>query len=123
MLSLLTFANDFFVDRQAFPASLPQQRVALVAGSYDMNVDGVALTLNRLVAHLIRRGHEVLVIVAATGHRKAVLNSAGAPIVRVPSLPLPIWSEVRRRPSMKGKTAYSGIVTRLTHPCVHFHDA
>ena len=87
---------NFYVNPRDWPAAAAQQRIALVAGSYDHNVDGVALTLNRLVAHLIRRGHEVLVIVAATGRKQQpVLHAAGAPVVRVPSVPLPIWSEYR----------------------------
>ena len=85
---------DFLVDRMQWPVAAQQQRIALVTASYDMNIDGVALTLNRLVSHLIRRGHEVLVIVPATGNRDPVLRAAGAPVVRVPSLPFPIWSEV-----------------------------
>jgi len=41
-------------------AELPaEHRVAIVTGSYDQTIDGVALTLNRLAAHLLRRGHKV----------------------------------------------------------------
>ena len=84
----------FTVDRSLWPAAAQQQRVALITGSYDRVVDGVALTLNRLVAHLLRRGHEVLVIVPQTP-RRPVLRHAGALVHRVPSVPLPIWSEYR----------------------------
>ena len=69
------------------------QRVALVTGSYDANVDGVALTLNRLVAHLMRSGHKVLVFCPRGRH--IMIRSAGARVVRVPAVPLPIWWEYR----------------------------
>ncbi len=85
---------DFAVDRASVAAAPWQQRVALVTGSYDRNIDGVALTLNRLVAHLLRRGHEVLVLCPST-RRRPVLRHAGATVVRVPSVPLPVWSEYR----------------------------
>ena len=35
---------------------------AAITGSYDHAIDGVALTLNRLAAHLLRQGREVLVL-------------------------------------------------------------
>ncbi|KAL1524495.1 hypothetical protein AB1Y20_019389 [Prymnesium parvum] len=85
---------NFSVDRAAWPAAAAQQRVALVTGSYDRVVDGVALTLNRLVAHLLRQGHEVLVLAPRTP-RQPVLHHAGAAVHHVFSLPLPIWSEYR----------------------------
>lgn len=94
---------DFFVNRSVYPAATLQHRIALVTASYDRNIDGVALTLNRLVAHLVRRGHEVLVFTPAPrrargGNNQSLhagqrLRDAGAPIVRVPALPCPIWSE------------------------------
>ncbi len=87
---------DLHVNASAYPAAREQHRVVLVTGSYDRTIDGVALTLNRLVGYLIRRGHEVLVLcpAAARGHAPAFVH-AGAPVVRVPSVPLPIWSEYR----------------------------
>lgn len=85
---------NFWVNRTEHPAAAHQQRVALLTAAYDQSIDGVALTLNRLVAHLLRQGHEVLVFVPASG-KKQTLTSAGAPVVRVPSLRCPIWSEYR----------------------------
>lgn len=76
-------------------ASLPsQQRVAIVTGSFDQTIDGVALTLNRLAAHLLRRGHAVLVLCPGAPGRPLALRPA-ARVVRVPSVPLPVWSEYR----------------------------
>lgn len=85
---------SFYVDKSHWPAAAAQQRIALFTGSYDRVLDGVSLTLNRLVAHLLRRGHEVLVIVPRTP-TNAVLQHAGASVHYEPSMPLPIWSEYR----------------------------
>ena len=87
---------DFRVERSQHAAAAAQHRVVLVTNSYDRNIDGVALTLNRLVAHLLTRGHEVLVIVPTAGRRRPALRAASSErLVRVPSIPLPIWSEYR----------------------------
>jgi glycosyltransferase involved in cell wall biosynthesis len=67
-------------------------RVALVASSYNYIRDGVALTLNRLVAYLERHGVEVLVF-APVG-KTAALDHAGT-LVPVPSIPVPLRSEYR----------------------------
>lgn len=56
----------------------PPLRIALVASSYNYIKDGVALTLNRLVAYLERQGVEVLVFapvgkIPAFTHRGTVV--------------------------------------------------
>ena len=86
---------DFYEDPLLYAQAPRQHRVVLVTNSYDRNIDGVALTLNRLVAHLIRRGHEVLVVVPSAGSRPPALRAAGSRLVRVPSWSFPIWSEYR----------------------------
>ena len=89
---------DLYVNRSLYPAAALQHRVALVTGSYDRTIDGVALTLNRLVGHLVRSGHEVLVLCPASRRRAAgpaKLRPAGAPVQRVPSVPFPVWWEYR----------------------------
>ena len=91
--SATTPPPDFSVNISEWPAAAQQQRVVIVTGSYAHAIDGVALTLNRLASHLLRSGHEVLVL--SPGRRGApVLRHAGT-LVRVPSVPLPIWSEYR----------------------------
>lgn len=87
--------HDLYVNASVHAAAALQHRVLLVTNSYDRNIDGVALTLNRLVGHLIRRGHNVLVVCPSHGRRPAALRAAGAPVVRVPSLPFPVWREYR----------------------------
>jgi phosphatidylinositol alpha 1,6-mannosyltransferase len=67
-------------------------RIALVASSYNYIRDGVALTLNRLVAYLERQGAEVLVF-APVG-KVAALKHHGT-LVPVPSMVLPPRPEYR----------------------------
>ncbi len=67
-------------------------RVALVASSYNYIKDGVALTLNRLVAYLERQGVEVLVF-APVGKVPAFAHQGT--VVPVPSIPLPQRPEYR----------------------------
>ncbi|MDE1985976.1 MAG: glycosyltransferase family 1 protein [Alphaproteobacteria bacterium] len=67
-------------------------RVALVASSYNYIKDGVALTLNRLVAYLEQQGVEVLVF-APVG--KAPAFAHHGTLVAVPSVPLPPRPEYR----------------------------
>jgi len=67
-------------------------RLALFSGNYNAIRDGVAVSLNRLVGFLERKGVEVVVF-APTIHQPAV-EHAGA-LVPVPSVPLPGRKEYR----------------------------
>lgn len=67
-------------------------RVALVTGSYNFIADGVALTLNRLVAYLESVGVEVLVI-APVGKTPA-FDHAGE-VAPAPSAPFPFRNDYR----------------------------
>ena len=67
-------------------------RVALVASSYNYIKDGVALTLNRLVAYLTRQGVEVLVF-APVGEVPAFVHEGT--LVPVPSVQVPQRPEYR----------------------------
>ena len=67
-------------------------RIALVASSYNYIKDGVALTLNRLVAYLERQGVEVLVF-APVGKVPAFVHHGT--VVPVPSVRLPGRPEYR----------------------------
>jgi phosphatidylinositol alpha 1,6-mannosyltransferase len=69
-----------------------RQRVALFTGSYNHIVDGVSLTLNRLVAHLESQGAEVRVF--APTIKAPPLHHAGT-LVAVPSLAAPGRAEYR----------------------------
>jgi glycosyltransferase involved in cell wall biosynthesis len=70
----------------------PELRVALFTGNYNYIKDGVALTLNRLVAHLERRGIPVLVFAPVA--QAPAFDSVGE-LVPVPSIPIPTRSEYR----------------------------
>ena len=69
------------------------RRIALFAGAYNHISDGVALTLNRLVRYLERRGAEVLVF-APTSNRPPAIEHEGT-LVSVPSIPFPGRSDYR----------------------------
>lgn len=60
-------------------------RIALFTGNYDLVVDGVSLTLNRLVSFLRRAGHDVLVFAPAKDHSDPAQTE---PLVRVSSVPI-----------------------------------
>jgi phosphatidylinositol alpha 1,6-mannosyltransferase len=70
----------------------PELRVALFTGNYNYIKDGVALTLNRLVAFLERRGIPVLVFAPVAA--KPAIESVGE-LVPVPSFAIPTRSEYR----------------------------
>ncbi len=74
-------------------------RVALVTSSYNYIADGVALTLNRLVAYLERQGVQVLVFAPVAP--KAAFAHQGT-LVPVPSMPLPGRPEYRLALGMGG---------------------
>ena len=64
----------------------PSLRVALFSGNYNYVMDGPVRALNKLVAHLEKRGHEVLVF-APTVKEPAFKHSGR--LVSVPSVALP----------------------------------
>jgi phosphatidylinositol alpha 1,6-mannosyltransferase len=65
-------------------------RVAIVAESFAPSVNGVAGTVARVAGHLRRRGHDVLVVAPGPGGAR----HEGVPVVRVPSVPLPMCPEL-----------------------------
>lgn len=69
-------------------------RVAIVTESFPPDVNGVAHCALRTAEHLVRRGHEPLVI-APAGPQESVPGDEPCPVVRVPSLPLPGYPQVR----------------------------
>lgn len=67
-------------------------RVALFSGNYNYVMDGPVRALNKLVAHLEKRGHEVLVF--APTSKTSYLDHAGE-LVSLPSCPAPRRPEYR----------------------------
>ena len=74
-------------------------RVALVTSSYNFIQDGVALTLNRLVAYLLSQDVQVRVF-APTAGTPAFIHAGD--VTSVPSLPLPARPEYRLALGMAG---------------------
>ncbi len=67
-------------------------RVALFSGNYNYVMDGPVRALNKLVAHLEKRGHDVLVF--APTSKDSYLDHAGE-LVSLPSCPAPRRPEYR----------------------------
>ncbi|WP_406859633.1 glycosyltransferase family 1 protein [Streptomyces sp. HUAS MG47] len=73
-------------------------RVVIVTESFPPDVNGVAHCALQTARHLVRRGHDPLVIAPAAPHgaaAEAADTAAPCPVVRVPSLPLPGYPQVR----------------------------
>jgi len=72
--------------------SAQQLRLALFTGNYNYIRDGVAITLNRLVAYLEKRGIAVLVF-SPTAKVPAMAHVGE--LISVPSIPVPFHTEYR----------------------------
>ncbi|MGW5423621.1 glycosyltransferase family 4 protein [Streptomyces sp. NPDC003943] len=73
-------------------------RVVIVTESFPPDVNGVAHTTLQTARHLVRRGHDPLVVAPAVPVPTAATDpdaDAPCPVVRVPSLPLPGYPQVR----------------------------
>ncbi|MGW1890668.1 glycosyltransferase family 4 protein [Streptomyces sp. NPDC002004] len=70
-------------------------RVVLVTESFPPDVNGVAHCALQTARHLVARGHDPLVVAPATAPGAGTDASAPCPVVRVPSLPLPGYPQVR----------------------------
>ncbi|MDK1474768.1 glycosyltransferase family 1 protein [Streptomyces sp. 549] len=70
-------------------------RVALVTESYPPDVNGVAHCAVQTARHLVRRGHDVLVVAPAPAPGTDLPQDGPAPVVHIPSLPLPGYPQVR----------------------------
>ncbi|MEU6876947.1 glycosyltransferase family 1 protein [Streptomyces sp. NPDC046712] len=73
-------------------------RVVIVTESFPPDVNGVAHCAQQTARHLVRRGHDPLVVAPAvpvTGPADPPDSDAPCPVVRVPSLPLPGYPQVR----------------------------
>ncbi|SEL94485.1 glycosyltransferase family 4 protein [Streptacidiphilus jiangxiensis] len=68
-------------------------RVALVTESFPPDVNGVAHSVLRTAEHLVRRGHEPLVIAPAPAVPVGAADPC--PVVRVSAMPLPGYPQVR----------------------------
>ncbi|MER6433240.1 glycosyltransferase family 1 protein [Streptomyces sp900105245] len=70
-------------------------RVVIVTESFPPDVNGVAHCAFQTARHLVDRGHLPLVVAPATAPGSPPDTDAPCPVVRVPSLPLPGYPQVR----------------------------
>ncbi|MCI0386815.1 glycosyltransferase family 1 protein [Streptomyces sp. CNQ085] len=70
-------------------------KVAIVTESYPPDVNGVAHCAWQTAVHLARRGHRPLVVAPAPPPGTRTSADGPAPVVHVPSLPLPGYPQVR----------------------------
>ena len=70
-------------------------RVVIVTESFPPDVNGVAHCALQTARHLVDRGHLPLVVAPATAAGSGPDAEAPCPVVRVPSLPLPGYPQVR----------------------------
>lgn len=89
-------------------------RVVLVTESFPPDVNGVAHSVLRTAEHLVRRGHEPLVITPAPA--TPVAAGDPCPVVRVPAMPLPGYPQVRiALPSRKLEQLIAGHRPDVVH--------
>ncbi|MFF7197444.1 glycosyltransferase family 4 protein [Streptomyces sp. NPDC088197] len=90
-------------------------RVAIVTESFPPDVNGVAHCALRTAEHLARRGHEPLVV-APAGPADQDPGPDPCPVIRVPSLPLPGYPQVRvALPGRRTAAAIAAHRTELVH--------
>ncbi|WP_042173965.1 glycosyltransferase family 1 protein [Streptomyces sp. NBRC 110035] len=90
-------------------------RVVIVTESFPPDVNGVAHCALQTARHLVDRGHTPVVVAPATaGHEPD--GQAPCPVVRVPSLPLPGYPQVRvALPSRRVTAAIAAHGADLVH--------
>ncbi|GAA3991311.1 glycosyltransferase family 1 protein [Streptomyces marokkonensis] len=70
-------------------------RVVIVTESFPPDVNGVAHCTLQTARHLVDRGHDCVVVAPAPAPGNAAGAAAPCPLVRIPSLPLPGYPQVR----------------------------
>lgn len=94
-------------------------RVVIVTESFPPDVNGVAHCAQQTALHLVRRGHDPLVVAPALPGALAATGpdaDAPCPVVRVPSLPLPGYPQVRvALPSRRVAAALAAHRAEIVH--------
>ncbi|WP_433570826.1 glycosyltransferase family 4 protein [Streptomyces sp. CA-251247] len=91
-------------------------RVVIITESFPPDVNGVAHCALQTARHLAARGHDPLVIAPAVAGADGSDESAPCPVVRVPSLPLPGYPQVRvALPSRKVAATIAAHRAELVH--------
>lgn len=85
------------------PAAARAMRVAVVTETYPPEVNGVAMTVRRMVGGLLRRGHRVQLVRPRQGRDDAPANLENFEEALQPGVPIPRYSQLRM--GMPGKGA------------------
>ncbi|MFB7713071.1 glycosyltransferase family 4 protein [Streptomyces sp. NPDC056105] len=91
-------------------------RVVIVTESFPPDINGVAHCALQTARHLAARGHDPLVIAPATAPGPDADTDSPCPVIRVPSLPLPGYPQVRvALPSRRVAAALAAHGAELVH--------
>jgi len=82
--------HGYFACRETTPDTVSGMRVAIVTESFVPVVNGVSNSVVQVLEHLLRCGHQGLVIAPGAGPD----SYQGAPVVRLPALNLPVVDSV-----------------------------
>ena len=75
--------------------SVPRLRIALVTETFPPEVNGVAMTIGRMLEGLLKRGHEVQLVRPRQRAGEQPRESARLSEILVPSVPLPRYAGLR----------------------------
>ena len=87
--------RDFFHSGGCLPPPFPALKIALVTETFPPEINGVAMTLRRLVDGLGRRGHEVSVLRPRQGPQDVARADGICREELFPSLPIPGYALLR----------------------------
>jgi phosphatidylinositol alpha 1,6-mannosyltransferase len=91
-------------------------RIAIITESFPPDVNGVAHCVLRVAEHLVRRGHQPLVIAPRPpGSLPRPDHAVPYPVVRVPSVPMPGYPGFRVAVGQGLRTAIVGHGTEIVH--------
>lgn len=97
-------------------------RVVIVTESFPPDVNGVAHCALQTARHLVDRGHHPLVVAPATAAGSGPDAQSPCPVIRIPSLPLPGYPQVRvALPSRRvaaAITAHRADIVHLASPFI-----
>jgi len=85
--------NELFVE--SFAARAPSLRVAIVTETFPPEVNGVAMTLGRIVDGLLQRGHAIQVVRPRQAKEANPVSRAGLDEVLSTGVPVPAYGELR----------------------------
>jgi phosphatidylinositol alpha 1,6-mannosyltransferase len=91
-------------------------RIAIITESFPPDVNGVAHCVLRVAEHLVRRGHQPLVIAPRPpGSLPRPDHAVPYPVVRVPSVPMPGYPGFRVAVGQGLRAAMAGHRTEIVH--------